>query len=117
MCERRRHFVLRPRGYYHRQAEYLYEGYSERNIWRAVSKTSNEEKNTGLFKKNEPILLRNILLKESNTKLQPSHKYSTHNQLLFPVLQVFNVATTCSTGNINAIREFLPGAYQHITMH
>ena len=70
---------------------------------------------TGLFKKNEPISLRNILLRKSNTKLQPSHKYSTHNQLLFPVLQVFNVATTCSTGNIKAIREFLPDSWSSWT--
>lgn len=72
---------------------------------------------TGLFKKNEPISLHNILIRKSNRKLQPSHKCSTHNQLLFPVLQVFNVVTTCIMGNINAIREFLPVAYQHITIH
>lgn len=27
-----------------------------------------------------------------------------YNQVLFPVLQVFNVAAACSTGNIKAIK-------------
>lgn len=71
----------------------------------------------GLLKKNEPISSHNILIKKINRKLQPNHKYSTLNQLLLPVLQVSNVTTTCSIGNINAIRKFLPDTYQPIMIH
>lgn len=47
-------------------------------LYRSIDLSCCKIQRTGFSKKNEPISLR-------GTKLQPSHKYSTHNQLLFPV--------------------------------
>lgn len=64
---------------------------------------------TGFFIKNQ-------LIKLWRGKVSPSHKYSTHNQLLFHVLQLFIVATTHPM-DINAVIGFLPDACQHTKIH
>lgn len=53
-----------------------------------------------VIQKEEPISKRNILLQKIIQNSHQNHKYFTHSQVLFPALQVFSVAITCSMDNV-----------------
>lgn len=94
----------------------LWPGYSAENLcffmWEVYSRTIDRG-----IQRELTDFIKPYFNNKKNRNIQPNHKYSTHNQLLFPLLQVFKAATTCSTDNINAIREFLSDMYQRITIH